>query len=112
MKKLNEIIIWTSVFVAASLIIAGLSGLKLFLVLALVFVLPVYLIICQTAPKLEDKLIISLFISLGIIPSLTYGLGFIFGIKAAAIISSAILFGTSAVIYFLFKKKHTPKTNQ
>jgi hypothetical protein len=112
MREYYGIMGWSVLIAAAFYLIGGLSALKLFLILTVMFVLPTYLIISNLFPYIEQSAIISLFISLGVMPSLTYALGFFLGIRIAALASALILIVLGLSLRFLKSKKQNTKKSE
>jgi phosphoglycerol transferase MdoB-like AlkP superfamily enzyme len=109
MNKIHELAMWIVAIVILVFFISGISGLKLLFILVVIFVLPVYYVLCQFFPDIKEKIIISLFLSLGIIPSLTYALGFLVGIKKASIASACILTFIGLLLQIFYNRKNEIK---
>lgn len=80
--------------------------LVLFLVVFALITLPFYLLLDLFKLETAEKAIFSFFIAIGLFPSFTYWLGFLFSsLKIAAIVTFLLLIA----YWFLFKKIYSPK---
>jgi len=81
------------------LAVFGITGLKVFLAVGILYFMPLHLILDNFDLDESEKLVFSFFLSLGIVPSLVYYLGFIFSsLKIAIVVTFLLLMGTSFVL--------------
>ena len=91
--------------------ILGLAGLMTALAIMLLFMLPVYLILDNFDFEQDEKIIFSLFASIGVFPSIAYWLGMLISFKIAIITTFALLLGAAYLLRF-FKKGVSRRTQQ
>ena len=90
-----------------SFIVYGFSGMKVVLVLLVLFFLPFFLILNNFDFELSEKIMFALFLSLGTYSTLVYWLGFLVGsLKVSSIVSALILVGIAYLIKVV-RKKHS-----
>lgn len=101
--KLNTKIAILTVFIVVSiffLILFGLEGFKSYFFMAILFFLPMYLIIDLFELKESEKMIFAFALSLGIYPSLVYWIGFILPFNISVYASFVLLI----VVWYIIKK--------
>ena len=89
----------------------GMTGLRTAGSIVLLFMVPFYLILNIFELSIGEKAIFSFFIGLGIFPTITYGFGFLVGIRNAIIITFVLLVIIGIVLNYM-KKKHKTKQKQ
>jgi len=78
--------------------ILGLSGMFSALGVILFFIVPVYFILDNFKLDQDEKIVFSFFIGVGVLPSLSFWIGFFISFKLAVLISFAILIGVGVLI--------------
>lgn len=85
----------------------GFTGLKVFLGLIFLFLLPFYIFIDKFDFESDEKLIFSFIISLGIFSAFVYYISFLVNsMKIAIIISTIILYSLALLFRFVLVSKH------
>lgn len=78
--------------------ILGISGAVSALAIALIFIVPAYLILDNFELGKDEKIVFSFFISTGIFPIFSYWLGTVMSFKLAIIITFAILIAAGILV--------------
>ncbi len=85
----------------------GFTGLRMAIGFLSIYILAFFLILDKFELDFSEKIIFSLFIGLGIFPSIVYLLGLIISFKVAIAISFFIIIGVSLLLRkFIKPKKH------
>jgi hypothetical protein len=85
----------------------GLSGIRVLIAFSLLYLIPVYYIVDALKIEMEEKLIVTPFLSLGIVPSLTYYIGLALGsLVWAIVITFCILSSTALYLQYYVKQKN------
>jgi len=87
-------------------IILGISGLLTAFWIILFFIVPTYFIFDNFNLGQDEKIVFSFFIGVGILPSLSYWIGFFISFKIAVILSFVILIIVGFLIRKYKKQKH------
>lgn len=90
--------------------ILGISGAVSALAIALIFIVPAYLILNNFELGKDEKIVFSFFISAGIFPIFSYWLGTVMSFKLAIIITFAILIA-AGILVRRFRKGEKAKEN-
>ena len=85
--------------------ILGLAGAVSALAVVLIFLVPTYFIIDNLDLDMDEKMVFSFFIGVGIFPAFAYWLGTLMSFKLAILISFLILMGIGYGIRKFWKKK-------
>jgi len=89
-----------------SLLLFGITGLRVVAGVFLLFLLPFYLILDNFELSFIEKILFSFFIGLGIFPSIVYGLALaINSIRLAIVIAFVLLVGIGLGIKYYKRKK-------
>ena len=89
-----------------SLLLFGITGLRVVAGVFLLFLLPFYLILDNFELSFIEKILFSFFIGLGIFPSIAYGVALLVNsIRAAIVITFVLLVGIGFGIRYYKKKK-------
>lgn len=84
--------------------ILGFSGMMSILGIALIFILPTYLILDNFELDTDEKIIFSFFVGAGIFPSIAYWLGMIISFRLSILITFVLLASISFLINKFYKK--------
>ena len=91
-----------------SLLLFGITGLRVVAGVFLLFLLPFYLILDNFELSLIEKILFAFFIGLGIFPSIAYGVALLVNsIRLAVVITFVLLIGIGFVIMYYKKKIFT-----
>ncbi|MEM3127029.1 MAG: hypothetical protein QW331_03100 [Candidatus Woesearchaeota archaeon] len=81
-----------------SVTILGISGVKASLILVLIFFIPLALLLSKLNFLSEESIILGIFVSLGVIPTVIYYPGLIFSLRVLTIITVLILLSAPFVL--------------
>ena len=90
-ENIGFIGIMVAVILVFFFLILGISGLLSALGVILLFIVPMYFILDNFSLGQDEKIVFSFFIGVGILPSLSYWIGFFISFKVAVLLSFAIL---------------------
>ena len=105
-ENLGFIGIMVAVILVFFFLILGISGLLSALGVILLFIVPMYFILDNFELGQDEKIVFSFFIGAGIMPSLSYWMGFFISFKIAVLLSFVALIVTGFIIRKYKKKKH------
>jgi len=91
-------------------IILGFSGMLSALGIILLFIIPIYFILNNFDLRQDEKIVFSFFIGVGILPSITFWIGFFISFRLAILISFIILLSAGFIIHKL--KRYLNRTNK
>ncbi|MBL7147610.1 MAG: hypothetical protein ISS82_02185 [Nanoarchaeota archaeon] len=100
LNKKNIIFVIGALFLVLMIYLFGITGLRTGLAFAILYLIPIYFIMDLFDLTQSEKIIFAFFISLGIYPSLVYGLGFLVPFSFSVFLSFVLLLA----IWFLIKK--------
>ena len=89
----------------------GITGLLSFVGFVLVFLIPSYVILDNFDIDFYENIIFSIFIGLGVFPTIVYGLGFLVGIRLAIIITFSIMLSAGLLVRVFKKSKNQNKAS-
>ena len=90
-ENIGFIGIMVAVILVFFFLILGISGLLSALGVILLFIVPMYFILDNFELGQDEKIVFSFFIGVGVLPSLSYWIGFFISFKVAVLLSFAIL---------------------
>lgn len=97
-KKNLPLIIPLTTLAIAFMILFGSKGLRFFFGAGIVFVFPVFMILKNLDISVGERVLFSLMLGLGIIPSIVYLSGFFLGSIITAVVIAVILIGAAGMI--------------
>ena len=97
------VLVAVSVF---SYFILGVSGMLSSIGIILLFIFPVYFILNNFNLKQDEKIVLSFFIGVGILPAFAYWIGLFISFRLSILLSFIILIIAGIVIKYIAKKKH------
>ncbi|MBW2989446.1 hypothetical protein KY358_03950 [Candidatus Woesearchaeota archaeon] len=103
MDTKNTLIFILLAIAVFSFVFFGITGFKVLIGALAFFLLPSFLILRRLNIPLEEKMVFSFFLGIGLFPSLVYYLGILIGLRKA-IISSFILLVAIGLIINKIKK--------
>lgn len=83
----------------------GFSAAMSVLGIALLFIVPMYLILDNFSLEQDEKIIFSFFIGAGVFPSIAYWLGMLISFRVAILVTFILLAGVGVLVRRFYRKK-------